>query len=57
VLRPCTRLDDARDQDAASGTGLGLSIALDIARSHGGALVLEDSQRLGGLRAVMTLPR
>jgi len=57
VLRPFTRLDDARNQDAASGTGLGLSIALDIARSHGGALVLEDSQRLGGLRAVMTLPR
>lgn len=57
VLRPFTRLDDARNQNAASGTGLGLSIALDIARSHGGALVLEDSPAMGGLRAVMTLPR
>ena len=57
ALRPFTRLDEARNQDAASGTGLGLSIALDIARSHGGALVLDDSARLGGLRAVLSIPR
>ena len=57
VLRPFTRLDESRNQDVASGTGLGLSIALDIARSHGGSLVLDDSARLGGLRAVVTLPR
>ncbi|MEM1163854.1 MAG: ATP-binding protein, partial [Pseudomonadota bacterium] len=57
VLRPFTRLDEARNQDAASGTGLGLSIALDIARSHGGELSLGNSERLGGLRASMTIPR
>ncbi|MEM6663333.1 MAG: ATP-binding protein [Pseudomonadota bacterium] len=57
VLRPFTRLDEARNQDAASGTGLGLSIALDIARSHGGELSLGKSERLGGLRASMTIPR
>ncbi|MEM7190493.1 MAG: ATP-binding protein [Pseudomonadota bacterium] len=57
VLRPFTRLDEARNQDAASGTGLGLSIALDITRSHGGELVLGRSERMGGLRAAMTIPR
>lgn len=57
ALKPFTRLDDARNQDAATGTGLGLSIAADIARSHGGTLVLEDSKRMGGLRAVLTIPR
>ena len=57
ALRPFTRLDEARNQDAVSGTGLGLSIALDIARSHGGSLVLDESQRLGGLRATLSIPR
>lgn len=57
VLKPFTRLDEARSQNIASGVGLGLSIAQDVARSHGGALVLEDSPRLGGLRATVSLPR
>jgi two-component system osmolarity sensor histidine kinase EnvZ len=57
VLRPFTRLDEARGQNFASGVGLGLSIAQDIARSHGGALILDDSPRLGGLRATVSLPR
>ncbi|MEM7060875.1 MAG: ATP-binding protein [Pseudomonadota bacterium] len=57
VLKPFTRLDEARNQDAASGTGLGLSIALDIARSHGGSLMLDESPRLGGLKAVISVPR
>ncbi|MEM6971819.1 MAG: ATP-binding protein [Pseudomonadota bacterium] len=56
MLRPFTRLDEARGQDTG-GVGLGLSIALDIARSHGGALVLDESAALGGLRAVLRLPR
>jgi two-component system, OmpR family, osmolarity sensor histidine kinase EnvZ len=56
VLKPFTRLDEARNQDIA-GTGLGLSIALDIARSHGGSLKLDASPRLGGLRATMMVPR
>jgi two-component system osmolarity sensor histidine kinase EnvZ len=57
VLRPFTRLDEARNQNVASGVGLGLSIAQDIARSHGGSLQLDDSPRLGGLKAVLLLPR
>ena len=54
---PFERLDKARNQDKGGGVGLGLSIALDIARSHGGALVLDTSTRLGGLRAVLSIPR
>lgn len=57
VLRPFTRLDPSRNQDEGSGVGLGLAIASDIARSHGGALTLEDSPLLGGLRATVLLPR
>ena len=57
AMKPFTRLDEARNQDAATGTGLGLSIAADIARSHGGTLALEESTRMGGLKAVLTLPR
>ena len=57
VLRPFTRLDEARNQNQASGTGLGLSIALDIARSHGGSLQLDDSSRMGGLRVTLLIPR
>ncbi|CAN7580708.1 ATP-binding protein [Mesorhizobium sp. LjNodule214] len=54
VFKPFLRLDAARNLDA-SGTGLGLSIARDIARSHGGDIVLDDSP-LGGLRAIITVP-
>ena len=54
VFRPFVRLDQARNQDAG-GTGLGLSIARDIARSHGGDIVLGESP-LGGLRASVRLP-
>ena len=54
VFKPFYRLDQARNQDI-SGTGLGLAIARDIARGHGGDIVLEDSP-IGGLRAVLTLP-
>ncbi len=57
AFRPFSRLDDARNQDRGGGVGLGLAIAQDIARAHGGAIALEDSARLGGLRAVLRLPR
>lgn len=56
VMRPFFRLDEARNQDIA-GTGLGLSIALDVARSHGGSLRLDTSARLGGLSAMLSIPR
>ncbi len=54
VFRPFVRLDEARNQDAG-GTGLGLSIARDIARGHGGDIVLTDSA-MGGLRATVRIP-
>jgi two-component system osmolarity sensor histidine kinase EnvZ len=54
VFRPFVRLDEARNQDE-SGTGLGLSIARDIARAHGGSVLLSDSP-LGGLRATVRIP-
>jgi two-component system, OmpR family, osmolarity sensor histidine kinase EnvZ len=54
VFRPFLRLDEARNQDHG-GTGLGLAISRDIARSHGGEIILADSP-LGGLRASVRLP-
>ncbi len=57
ALAPFTRLDAARNQDKGGNVGLGLSIAMDVARSHGGSLELGDSPDLGGLRAVLRLPR
>src|SRR6202020_1534077 len=54
VFKPFLRLDDARNQDEG-GTGLGLAIARDIARSHGGDIML-CSRPLGGLRATRRGP-
>jgi two-component system, OmpR family, osmolarity sensor histidine kinase EnvZ len=54
VFKPFVRLDEARNQDEG-GSGLGLAIARDVARSHGGDIVLGDSP-LGGLRATVRLP-
>jgi two-component system, OmpR family, osmolarity sensor histidine kinase EnvZ len=54
AFRPFQRLDEARNQDHA-GTGLGLAISRDIARSHGGELILDKSP-LGGLRASVKFP-
>lgn len=55
AFRPFRRLDEARNQDAGGGVGLGLSIARDIARAHGGDIILSDSP-MGGLRARLVLP-
>ncbi len=57
AMRPFTRLDPSRNQNAGQGVGLGLSIATDIARAHGGQLRLGDGAQLGGLRAEIVLPR
>lgn len=54
VFRAFFRLDASRNPEQG-GSGLGLSIARDIARSHGGNLILDESP-LGGLRAVLSLP-
>ena len=55
VFEPFYRLDRAR-ATAHRGTGLGLSIARNIARAHGGDVLLENRKE-GGLRAVLRLPR
>ncbi len=57
ALKPFSRLDRSRNQDAGSGVGLGLAIASDIARQHGGHLQLGNSESLGGLCAEITIPR
>jgi signal transduction histidine kinase len=55
VFEPFFRLEASRSR-ATGGTGLGLGIARNIARSHGGDLVLRNRPG-GGLAAVLTLPR
>jgi two-component system, OmpR family, osmolarity sensor histidine kinase EnvZ len=57
ALRPFTRLGQDRNPNLGGGVGLGLSIAADIALSHGGALRLSESERLGGLRADLVIAR
>lgn len=54
AFRPFHRLDSGRSL-VTGGAGLGLAIARDIARGHGGDIMLEDSP-LGGLRALLRLP-
>ncbi|MDH3288820.1 MAG: ATP-binding protein [Betaproteobacteria bacterium] len=55
VFEPFHRLEASRSRDTG-GTGLGLSIARNIARAHGGDIVLRNLSA-GGLEAVLTLPR
>ena len=55
VFEPFYRLEASRSR-VTGGTGLGLGIARNIARSHGGDLVLHKRPE-GGLMAVLSLPR
>ena len=55
VFEPFFRLEGSRSRETG-GTGLGLGIARNIARAHGGDLVLRNRPE-GGLEAVLTLPR
>jgi two-component system osmolarity sensor histidine kinase EnvZ len=55
AFRPFSRLDATRSRNQ-KGVGLGLAIARDVARSHGGDILLGQSP-LGGLRAALRLPR
>lgn len=57
AVKPFARLDAARNQDKGTGVGLGLAIASDIARRHGGAMVLGESAALGGLMVNLVLAR
>ncbi len=54
AFRPFSRLDASRNQNR-QGVGLGLAIARDMARGHGGDVVLSRSE-MGGLRAELRLP-
>ena len=55
VFEPFFRIEASRSR-ATGGTGLGLGIARNIARAHGGDVVLRNRPQ-GGLEAVLTLPR
>jgi signal transduction histidine kinase len=55
VFEPFYRIEASRSR-GTGGSGLGLGIARNIARAHGGDLVL-CNRRMGGLEAVLTLPR
>ncbi|HVW74910.1 MAG TPA: ATP-binding protein [Rhizomicrobium sp.] len=54
AFRPFHRLDQGRNLQSG-GSGLGLAIARDIARAHGGDIVL-DKSAMGGLKAIVRLP-
>ena len=55
VFEPFYRVEASRNR-ATGGTGLGLTIARNVARAHGGDLILKNRPE-GGLEAVLTLPR
>ena len=54
AFRPFSRLDESRNQNR-KGVGLGMAIARDVARGHGGDILLDRSD-LGGLKAMIRLP-
>lgn len=54
VFKPFYRIEGSRNPKTG-GVGLGLTIARDVARSHGGNIVLEDGP-MKGLRVRLLLP-
>lgn len=54
VFEPFYRLESSRSRETG-GVGLGLAIARQIARGHGGDVVLENRSD-GGLRGILSLP-
>ncbi|MCG7601211.1 ATP-binding protein [Halomonas sp. McH1-25] len=55
VFKPFARLDNSRTR-RSGGYGLGLSIVQKIMLWHGGSVVIEDSERLGGACFSLLLP-
>ena len=54
VFKPFYKIDKSRS-DTKSSVGLGMSIASDVARSHGGSIVLDKSPQ-NGLRVKVIFP-
>ena len=54
VFKPFYKIDKSRS-DTKSSVGLGMSIASDVARSHGGSIVLDKSPQ-NGLRVKIVFP-
>ena len=55
MFEPFRRGEDSRNR-ATGGVGLGLAIARNLARAHGGEVMLSNRPE-GGLRVTVTLPR
>lgn len=55
MFEPFRRGEDSRNR-ATGGVGLGLAIARNLARAHGGEVMLANRPE-GGLRVTVTLPR
>jgi signal transduction histidine kinase len=55
VFERFTRLQEGRGRDAG-GAGLGLAMVRAIVERHGGTVMIDASERLGGARFVVDLP-